>query len=305
MELSRRQLIGAGLATAAGVASREAYAAVVPKKPSVGNGEIGPQLKLSCCAYSLRDYLPHDGKPGKITMLDWLDLAAAWKLDGVELTSYYFESEDPKYMYALKAKAFKLGLDVSGTAVGNNFVVPPGDERDKQIGLVKRWIDHAVELGAPCIRIFAGGKPGDADRKRDFGWVVECIKGCTDYAASHGVFLALENHGYLTETAQDVLDIVEAVNHDWLGVNLDTGNFVADPYGNIDRVAPKVITAHAKTEVRTSDGKGTEPADHARIARILRNANYRGYLSLEYEANEDAMVAVPTVLEKIRCSLTG
>jgi sugar phosphate isomerase/epimerase len=299
MKMTRRQALGTGLA-AAGIVAENSHAAVSPKKPSTGAGEITSQLKLSCAAYSLRDYLPHDGKPGKMTLSDYLDLAAVWRLDGVELTAYYFTSEDPKAMYELKAKAFKLGLDVSGSAVGNNFCVPPGDERTKQIEYVKKWVDHAVELGTPCLRVFAGHKPKDGDRKRDCAWVVECLKPCCDYAGTRGVFLALENHGYLTETGPDILGILDAVNHEWLGVNLDTGNFTEDPYKNIELVAPKTITLHTKTELRTTDGKGTEPADFARIMRILRDANYRGYISLEYEAKEDAMTAVPNCLAKIR-----
>ena len=299
MKMTRRHVIGSGLAAVAVAAAGKGEAAVAPKKPSVGTGEIGPRLKLGCAAYSYRDYLPHDGKPGKMTLLEWLELASAWDLDGVELTSYYFTSEDPQAMNAIKAKAFKLGLDISGTSVGNNFCLPAGDDRSKQIEHTKRWVDHAVELGAPCMRVFAGDKRAGADRKSDFASVVECLKTCCDYAGTRGVFLAIENHGYLTETAPEVLDILEAVNNEWLGVNLDTGNFISDPYKNMELVAPKAVTTHTKTEVRTTDGSGSEPADFPRSMRILRAANYRGYISLEYEAKEDAVTAVPRILASL------
>ncbi len=305
MRMTRRQALGTGLMAAAGLAAPHAEAAVAARKPATGTGEIGPQLKLSCAAYSFRDYLPQGNKPGKMSLMDWLDLAAVWGLDGVELTSYYFTSEEPKAMYELKAKAFKLGLDVSATSVGNSFCVEPGDERAKQIDLVTRWVDHAVELGAPCIRVFAGGKPKDADRKRDFDRVVECLKPCCDRAASRGIFLALENHGYLTETAADVLQILEAVNHEWLGLNMDTGNFVSEPYKNMALAAPKALMIHAKADVRTEDGKGSEQSDFPRIARILREANFRGYISLEYEAKEDAATAVPKYLDQIRAAISS
>lgn len=299
MHMTRRQVLGAGLA-AAGIAAHTSYAAVAAKKPSTGTGEISSLLKLSCAAYSFRDYLPRDGKPAEMTMMDWLELAATWPLDGVEPTSYYFTAEDPATMYALKAKAFKLGLDIAATSVGNNFCLAPGADRDQQIDLLKRWTDHAVEMGAPCIRTFAGRKGRDADRKEDFNRVVECLKPCCDYAGSKGIFLALENHGYLTETAPEVLDILAAVQHEWLGVNLDTGNFIKEPYKNMELIADKVITVHAKADVRTEDGSGSEPSDFPRIVRILRAANYRGYISLEYEAKEDAKTAVPKYLAQIR-----
>lgn len=300
MKLTRRDVLIGGLATAASVHSSKALGAV-PRPPSAANcGPITSQLRLSCAAYSFRDYLPRGDNKGTMTLHDWLDLSASYGLDAVEPTSYYFSSEENEYLHSLKAKAFKLGLDISGTAVGNNFCLPPGDARNAEIAMVKRWVDHSVEFGAPCIRIFAGREPKDADRETTFKWACECTKECCDYAGSRGVFLAIENHGYMTESADEVIRIVEAVKHDWLGVNLDTGNFKSDPYANMEKLLPYTITAQVKIEVVSADGKGREEADFVRIAGILRKANYRGYVALEYEAKEDPMTGVPKYLDKIR-----
>lgn len=304
MELTRRQMmarisagmarVSAGMAAMAAVGAGDAMAAQAPAEPIAGAGKIAPRMRLSMAAYSLRDYLPRDGKPGKMTLFDWMDLAAAWGCDAVEPTAYYFTSEERDYMNQIKAKAFKLGLDVSGTAIGNNFCAPKGEERDKQVEYTKRWIDHAADFGAPAIRVFGGHKPkGGGDREQDLAGVIECLKPCCDYAATRGVFLAIENHGYLTETTADLFRILDGVNHEWLGITLDTGNFVSEPYKNIALAAPKALTVQVKVELKTEDGKGTELADYARIARILRDANYRGYVALEYEAKEDPMTAVP------------
>ena len=59
-------------------------------------------------------------------------------------------------MRKLKYECFLAGLDVSGTAVGNDFCLPPGEARDRQIAMVKTWIDNAEILGAPVIRSFSG-----------------------------------------------------------------------------------------------------------------------------------------------------
>jgi len=297
MELTRRQVMArlGALGTAAVVAGAgNGMAAQAPAEPIPGAGKLQPRMRLSMAAYSLRDYLPRDGKPGKMTLFDWMDLAAAWGCDAVEPTAYYFTSEERAYMNQIKAKAFRLGMDISGTAIGNNFCAPKGEERDKQVEYTKRWIDHAADFGAPTIRVFGGHKPkGGGNREQDLAGVIECLKPCCDYAATRGVFLAIENHGYLTETAADLFRILEAVNHEWLGITLDTGNFVAEPYKNIALAAPKALTVQVKVELKTEDGKGTEPADFARIAAILREANYRGYVALEYEADEEPMTAVP------------
>lgn len=302
MRVTRRQMLGAGVAAALGVAARPGSAAVVPPTPSKGSGTIRAQLKLSVAAYSFRDLLPGGKSPATMTLHDLLDLAAVWRLDAVEPTSYYFTSEERDYLHSLKAKAFKLGLDISGTAVRNNFCLSSPDARAAEIAHVSKWVDHAVELGAPCIRIFAGRKNPEATDAQTFDWVVECTKAACDYAGSRGVFLAIENHGYLTETAEQVLRIVEEVNHEWLGVNLDTGNFSEDPYGSMALLAPKAITVQVKTEVQTAAGK--EAADIPRILNILREANYRGYVALEYEGKDDPMTAVPQYLAKLREAIT-
>ena len=118
-----------------------------------------------------------------------------------------------------ESEGIQAGLDISATSVGNNFCVPQGDDRAKQIEFVKRWVDHSVELGTPCVRVFAGHTRAGSEHKSDFAAVTECLKNCCDYAGKRGVLLALENHGYLTETAPDVLAILDAVNHEWLGLS--------------------------------------------------------------------------------------
>lgn len=308
MQLNRRELLGAGVAAAVGALARTrtTTAAVVPQTSQFAPGKIGPVIKLSCCGYSYRQYLSTSAKKNEITLYDWLDLAASWPLDGVELTSYYFTSEDKPYLHSLKARAFKLGLGISGTAVGNTFCLPPGPKRDEQIAMVKRWIDNSVELGSPVMRVFAGGKPDMAPRDEMFTWVTDCLKTCCDYAGPRGVFLAIENHGHLTETADDVLKIIGKVNHEWLGVNLDTGNFQQkDPYDAIAKVAPKALTSHVKVQLRGPDGKTRENADYARIIKTLRDANYRGYISLEYEDKEDAKIGVPKQLALLREAISA
>ena len=103
----------------------------------------------------------------RMDMFQFVDLAADMGLDAVEPTSYYFPPDvDAAYLHRLKQHAFVLGLDISGTSVGNNFCVPDGPERDKQLALVRTWVDHAAELDAPVIRIFAGTRARGDDRGR-------------------------------------------------------------------------------------------------------------------------------------------
>lgn len=260
------------------------------------------RMKIACCAYSYRQFLT--GERPSMTLEGFLDTCAGLGLDGVELTSYYFPPDaDRGYMLGIRRRAFLLGLDVSGTAVGNRFTGPAGAEHDKQLTLVRTWIGHGEILGAPVIRVFAGNIPEGMTEDDAITLVAESCQACAEYGAQHGVMVALENHGGVTATADQVLRIVSMVDSDWFGVNLDTGNFhTADPYADMAKVAPYTITTHIKTEVRP-EGKGAQPVDYGRVVSILREVGYRGYLSFEYEAAEDPMTALPRAVSELRAAL--
>jgi sugar phosphate isomerase/epimerase len=200
----------------------------------------------------------------------------------------------------LKATAFRSGLDVSGTAVDNDFCFPPGPARDREIEHVKRWIEYADLMDAPVIRIFSGGvKPGQsADDARRLA--MAAIEECCAYAGEFGVYLALENHGGLTEDADQMLAIVRDVKSPWFGVNLDTGNFrSADVYGDLEKLAPFSLNVQVKVVVHPA-GQPSQPSDFKRLANILRAVDYRGYIVLEYEESGDPRVECKKQIEKLR-----
>jgi len=286
--LARAGLAAAGLAAGSGAA--HAIEPIIRKGP--------PRLKLGVCAYSYRQLLTRKEEP--MTLEGFLEKAAELDFDGVELTSYYFKDTSQAFLRRLRARAFALGLDVAGTAVGNNFCLPPGPERDKQLANVKKWVDHSEALGAPVIRIFAGSKQKGQSDEDAHKVLVETIEECCAYAGEHGVYLALENHGGPTATADGTLKILREVKSPWFGANLDTGNYhSADPYAEIAAVAPYAMTTHVKVEVSAA-GQKAQPADFKRIVKILRDAGYRGYLSIEYEAKEDPLTALPRHAKAIR-----
>ena len=206
-------------------------------------------------------------------------------------------------MASLKRHCHLLGIDVSTTPIRNTFTYPAGPEREKEIAHVKRWLDVAADLGSPAIRIFAGdaqkGQP-EAEARRH---CVESIEACADHAAKRGVFLALENHGGVVAEPEGLLEIVKAVKSEWFGVNLDTGNFHgADPYADLARVLPYAVTAQVKVEMQAKGGEKQE-ADFGRLVQMLKDGGYRGYVTLEYEAAEAPLTAVPRYLERLRALL--
>jgi sugar phosphate isomerase/epimerase len=259
----------------------------------------GHHFKLSLAAYSYRDLL--QGDPPRLTLVDFIDDCAAFGLDGTELTSYYFpQTVTEAYLRQLKNEAFRRGLDISGTAVGNDFCFPPGERRDKQIAHVKRWVEYADMMDAPVIRIFSGEAKPEQSAKDAHRLAVEAIEECCEYAGKFGVYLALENHGGLTSEADDMLAIVRDVNSPWFGVNMDTGNFhSADVYGDLAKLAPYTLNVQVKVMIHTT-GKPVQPSGFGQLAKILRTAGYRGYIVLEFEESGDPRKECKKYIEQMR-----
>lgn len=252
-------------------------------------------MRLACCAYSYRDLLTNR----KMSLQDFVRTCAEMGLDGVELTAYYFPNTERATLNEVKRTCFQYGMHISGTAVGNNFAQADPAKRREHVEMTKAWIDHAVVLGAPCIRVFAGPVPEGHTEDEAFGWVVECLREVIDYGAQRGVVVALENHHGITATAEQVLRLVKAVQHPWFGLNLDLGNFTGDIYAQFEQLAPYVVTTHAKTHYRGNNGKHVE-VDYERALRILQKAGYKGYVSIEYEYTEPAEQAVPRFVRHLK-----
>ena len=292
--LDRRRFLFSSIGAASTAALADPLAAI---EPIARNGQ--PKFKFSLAAYSYRSLL--SGESPELTLKDFVEDCAKFGLEGTELTSYYFpKSTDEGYLRSLRRQCFRLGLDVSGTAIGNDFGLPPGEKRTAEIEKCKQWIEYAEILGAPVIRIFAGHKHEGQNEAQAHSLMVAAIEECCEYAGQHGVHLALENHGGPTATADGLLAFVRDVNSPWFGVNLDSGNFhEGDPYAELERIAPYALNAQIKV-VMSGPEKKKEAADFKRLAKILREAHYRGYVVLEYEEAGDVRAECEKYLRELR-----
>lgn len=263
-----------------------------------------PVFNLGLAAYSFKSHFafmkgkpqqPLDGK--SFDMFGFIDYCAEQKC-GAELTSYFFPPDaDEKYFQKIKRHAFLNGVPIIGTAIGNNFTIGRGEKLDQQIVDAKRWIDRAAQMGAPHIRFFAGTRAELEAAPDNMAIAIESLQTCIDYAAKHGIFVGVENHGNLT--ADQVVEIVKSIESDWFGVNLDTGNFVSDdPYADLVKCAPFAVNVQVKVNMRNVANEKYD-ADFERLAKIFTDANYRGNVVMEYE-EENAFENVPPAMDKMR-----
>ena len=274
----------------------------------------GPsRIRPSLCAYSLRDFFKYQSgktrpKPeATLDMFQFIDYCAKEGWDAAEITSYYFPPDfDTAYLTKLKRHAALSGVTVSGASVGSVLTHPPGASRDKEIAHVKIWLQHASILGAPYLRVFAGNAEKQQPLEEARKWTIDGLMECAAEGEKLGVLIGMEDHGGIVGDADGVLAIIQAAKTEWLGVNLDVGNFgTEDPYEDIKRCAPYAVNVHWKPVIKDHQKSGSRAADWPRIVKILREANYHGYLALEYELKEDPYTALPDLLAKTRAALTS
>jgi L-ribulose-5-phosphate 3-epimerase len=277
----------------AAVMQRRHFLSLIPTS-AIFASEPGPRLRPALCAYSFRKEL----ESKKMTYEDVIRYAAEHKLDGVDLTVYWFPSTEDKFLFGLKQLAYKLGVEIYSISIRTDMCKRPGPEADKELAEVRKWVDAAAKLGAGHIRVFGGKVPKESNETEAAGWVVQLLGRAAEYAGSKGVILGLENHGGITDKAETVVDIVKRVNSPWVAVNLDTGNFKTKVYQQIEMIAPHAVNVQVKVEIMEDGKKGV--SDWDRVSKILVSNKYRGYLALEYEAAENAMATIPGHLVNLR-----
>lgn len=293
------------LGIAAGAAGPGISANAAEPAPKTG----GHPLKISLNAYSFSKSLtpPATGGKADMTYFDVLEFCARQNFDAIDPTGYYFPGypkvPDDAFINDFKRRAFRLGLDISGTGVRNNFAQPDEDKRAADVQLVKNWIEVAAKLGAPVIRVFAGADPQGHSREEVNKWMVENLKKCVECGKEHGVLVGIQNHGDFLKTAEQVIQIVKMVDSEWFGVIVDTGNFQqGDPYEQIAQVVPYAVNFQVKESPYGS--KSPVPMDLKKLVQVVRAGGYRGYLPIETLVapgkEYNPLVTVPKFLRKVR-----
>ncbi|MCM8532821.1 MAG: sugar phosphate isomerase/epimerase [Lentisphaeraceae bacterium] len=260
---------------------------------------INPRIKgVSLAAYSLRSqmrWMKGKQKDGNMGIMEFLDYSAREQFDAVELTAYFFPPTASKsFMNSVKRRAHILGLDISGGAIGNNFCLTPGTEEAKVQSLyTKKWIDLYADLGAPVIRVFAGKNgPKGATEEQVMSNLKYNLSEALTYAEKRGVILGMENHDSMTNIDK-LLNFAKTVDSPNFGITFDTANIAKtlNPYAELEKLAPYTVNAQIKARIPINGE--LQDADFKRIIKILKSANYGGYVVLEYEEKENPLTEVP------------
>jgi sugar phosphate isomerase/epimerase len=309
--LSHAAAGAAALSVGAGHRANAQTASDAPSASLSTSGGVGNPIAVS--TYSFWRFKDDS----KLSIDECIDEAARMGFDAVEILHIQMENEDAGYLQRLKQQAFLNGLSLCGLSTHQGFVSPDKEKRQENIDHTVRVIELAYKLGIPTMRVNTGrwGTTASFDELManrgieprlegytdddGFKWVIDSLEKCLPAAEKCGVTLGLENHWGLGRTADGVLKIVKAIDSPWLRCTLDTGNFLEDPYDQLEQMAPETVFVQAKTYY----GGGlwyTLEIDYPRIAAMLRRHDYRSFISLEFEGNEDWRTAIPKSLALLR-----
>jgi sugar phosphate isomerase/epimerase len=209
------------------------------------------------------------------------------------------------------------GIAMTCLSIHQGFVTPDKEELKKHVDHTNHCIELAYKMGIPCLRLNTGRwntiKSFDelmANRGIEpilpryteddgYKWCVDGIQQCLQKAEECGVLLALENHWGLGSTPEGMLRIHDSVNSPWLGLLMDTGNFLENPYDKLAKIVSKTSFVQAKTYYGGGEWYSLD-LDYARIIKMLKQANYQGYISIEFEGKEPGLVGVKKSVEMLR-----
>lgn len=266
---------------------------------------------------------------GGLDIPGFVHAAKAAGADGVELLDFFYkdrESERPLIQAALA----ETGLPVPIFSVAQNFAKIDPAARAAEADKIRFGVDEALHYGAKVVRVFAGDVAEGITFDQARAWIIDGLAEASRYSHERGIKLALENHGKLAgrgdQVAGIIADVRAASGNDALGANPDTGNFLL-----VNQPSHEAISqvAHLANMVHFKDFKRA-PEDHEGFAYValdgakfvgtavgegevdlgacvstLREAGFDGWLSVEYEGEEDPMTAVPRSIANARRFLSA
>ncbi len=260
-------------------------------------------LKTSLNAYSFNKPLTD----GSMSIAELIEFCSATGFDGVDITAYYFKGypqvPPDDYLFDIKRKAFKAGLEITGTGVRNDFTIADNAKREGEVQQVKNWIEAASKLGASVLRIFAGTQKNEGiPREQVTEWMLKDIQACVAYGKQHGVIIGMQNHNDFIQTADQIISIVETINSPWFGIILDIGSYrINEPFAEIEKSIKHAVNWQVKEKMFINGAEAD--TDLGKLVNMIKASDYRGYLPIETLGDGDPKIKVKALFEKMQKAL--
>ncbi len=314
--ISRRGFLKNSIASAAGAASVLSASSLFAQSPEPHmKFPVVPRERIGVTTWPFRMYIDsstnrwRDPKLPGMALTDFPAMVAKkFDLHNVELLADHFPSTDKAYLQQLRGAVRKAGsriIDIPADG-GASFYDPFAVKRQEAIDYGKKWIDVAVAVGSPSVRLHIAGVKGVAP---DAGRAAESLKRVAAYGASRNVMVTLENDDLVTEDAFFIVRVIDEVGNPYLRALPDFANSMLSGNAAFNYDALALMFRHAYNIAHMKD---SEVGDHgklytvnvARIFKIASAADYRGYYSLEWEGRGGPYEGVSKLLSETLQHLT-
>jgi sugar phosphate isomerase/epimerase len=218
------------------------------------------------------------------------------------------------YLDQLVSKMVSTG--VTATHISNNAprnLADTDEERRKEgIKVAKAWIDAAKQIGVRSMRVntggpqiippavIEGGYPRNEQIVPYLRHAIESFKELADYSGKAGVRVTIENHWGIAAHPMNIIIILNEVNNPYCEASPDFCNWEHELmlYHGLEVLVPRATSMiHAKRWTRFPD------VDIPRCVKVLNDNNYKGYISIEYEAGGDPVEGTIKLLNDVVDSL--
>lgn len=195
-------------------------------------------------------------KTGSMRVSEWIDLAAALDVDGLEWYAGFLEMADEANWPRFRQMVEDKGKVIPMMCCSPDFTHPDKTFREKEVAKQQRWIDMTHTLGGAYCRVLSGQRRPELTIDEGLQLAADCIQACIPYAEERGITLIIENHykddfWEYPEFAQQMdvfCKLVDMIHHPNFGVNYDPSNtYLAgeEPLELLKRVSHRVVTMHA------------------------------------------------------------
>ncbi len=242
-------------------------------------------MKIALSSWSL-----HREIPKNMDLVDFIKVSAErFGINAIELCQQHFTSTTSSYIDEIKKQLEKCKVKVINVPIDVGDISQINDEkREKDISLIKNWINVAKEVGSPYARVNTGKSKDEGALDR----IIKSYKELVRYAENLGMGILLENHGGISNDPEKIVKIVKEVNSPSFGTCPDFGNFPEETrYKALEIIAPYALVVHAKTYEFDSKGEETK-INIKKCIDILKKTAYKGYLSIEFEGPGDEFEGV-------------
>ena len=257
---------------------------------SLASESAGAKQKVFMCCetYSLRSLM--DSKYDYVTVMP---VMKSLGMKGVALNDIWLKSCDKPYLDEIKKAAKDSGIKIVALICEGNLSTTDDEAWKKQVETDATKMRAAAYLGAKVVRLNLGGL-GNQEKDDTVGTdrCIAAFKQLLPLAKELKVKMTIENHGGPSKKADNIIRIIKSTDPKWVGSCLDFKNWPADVlYEENAKLAPYAYHVHAKALAFDANGEETS-VSYQKLLRMLKDANYKGAVSIEYEGGGDAIEGV-------------